>query len=152
MLDLMAVNTDESVPLYVHTVYRILREMRILQGKTGSKFDYHDFKDQLMDSGLSSAQLGPLKQRLDTLESFMSKAGRRKGKGEQAIETGTDWTPKVGSLTLSLTWLILSAWLAHDSGSIVSLCNSRERVLAIQHMSKPVRRTKSHRSSSDCPR
>jgi len=70
----MAVKNDDGVPLYIHTIFRILREMRIIQQDSGGKFDYVEFKSQLMASGLSPAQLGPLLQRMNTLESFMPKS------------------------------------------------------------------------------
>ena len=77
MLDLMAVSqNDGPMPLYLHTLYRILREMRIEQQEDGTAFDYQSFLSRLMDTTMSPAQLGPLNQRLDMLESFMSKAGK----------------------------------------------------------------------------
>jgi hypothetical protein len=74
MIEMMAINNSEAVPLYVHTIYRILREMRVEQQELGKRFDYTKFKVKLMDSGLTPAQLGLLNQRLDTMESFMRKA------------------------------------------------------------------------------
>lgn len=60
---------------------------------------------------MTPAQLGPLKQRLDTLESFMVKAQtgveqsymRRGGlrgmrKGKAVAKGGNDWTPEVCSI------------------------------------------------------
>ena len=70
----MAIDNSESVPLYVHTLYRILREMRTAQQEIRGKFNYCEFKNLIMDSGLTPTQLGPLNQRLDALESFMPKA------------------------------------------------------------------------------
>ncbi len=104
MLDLMAVSQDEGpMPLYLHTVNRILRELRIQQQEAGGTFDYQGFKQQIVDAGLSPTQLGPLNQRLDTLESFMSirptKAGRKKGSKEKASGSGgTLWDSKVRRL------------------------------------------------------
>jgi hypothetical protein len=101
MLDLMAVGQDSGhIPLYMHTVQRILREMRILQQKSGSRFDYKDFKKRILGSGLLPGQMEPLKQRLDMLESFMppqQAALDKKGKGKQADSqgAGSNWTPKV---------------------------------------------------------
>jgi hypothetical protein len=100
MLDLMAVDRDNgAVPLYLHTVQRILREMRLLQQSAGSEFDYQDFKSRVLRSGLLPGQLEPLKQRLDTLESFMApqQAGtsyQMKGKPKKKNE-GSSWIPKV---------------------------------------------------------
>ncbi|KAJ5520824.1 hypothetical protein N7463_001277, partial [Penicillium fimorum] len=101
MLDLMAVGQDSGpVPLYMHTVQRILREMRLLQQKGGSQFDYKDFKKQILSSGLLPSQIGPLKQRLDTLESFMPPQQaalnkKKTGKKANAEGAGSNWTPKV---------------------------------------------------------
>lgn len=101
MLDLMAVGQEKGpAPLYMHTVQRILREMRLLQQETGSRFDYHCFKKQILEADLLPSQLEPLKQRLDTLESFMprqqvrqeKKAGNKKKK---APAEGSNWTPEV---------------------------------------------------------
>lgn len=101
MLDLMAVGQDKGpVPLYMHTVQRILREMRLLQQENASQFDYQEFKKRILDSDLLSGQLEPLKQRLETLESFMpcqqakppSGLNKKKGKSQRA---GSSWVPKV---------------------------------------------------------
>ncbi|KAJ5606838.1 hypothetical protein N7537_003457 [Penicillium hordei] len=106
MLDLMAVGQNGGpVPLYMHTVQRILREMRLLQQKTGSQFDYKDFKNRILSSGLLPGQIEPLKQRLDTLESFMppQQAALNRGeKGKQANPqgAGSNWTPEASQLTI----------------------------------------------------
>ncbi|CAG8006465.1 unnamed protein product [Penicillium salamii] len=105
MLDLMAVDRDNgAVPLYVHTVQRILREMRLLQQSAGSQFDYQEFKSRVLGSGLLPGQLEPLKQRLDTLESFMApeQAGgeyRLKAKSKKR-NRGSSWIPKGSQLTI----------------------------------------------------
>ena len=100
-MDLMAVSQDDGpVPLYMHTVCRILREMRLQQQEYGGKFDYNVFKTRLMDSGLTPAQLGPLSQRLEALESFMpapqvERLSKGKAHKERKSKRGTDWKPKV---------------------------------------------------------
>ncbi|OJJ03035.1 hypothetical protein ASPVEDRAFT_29570 [Aspergillus versicolor CBS 583.65] len=106
MFDLMAVGQGQGpAPLYVHTVQRILREMRILQQSTGSRFDYRGFKRRVLDSDLLPGQLEPLKQRLDPLESFMplqqavTLKSRRKGMAG-SNNTGSSWTPKRSRLTI----------------------------------------------------
>jgi hypothetical protein len=96
MLDIMTTsNADGPMPLYFQTVSRVLGEMRIVQQKTGGGFSYRDFRAEVT-KGLTPAQLGPLKQRLDTLESFMPKeigsAYSRNGGKE-----GTDWKHIVSS-------------------------------------------------------
>ncbi|TVY21376.1 hypothetical protein LARI1_G001467 [Lachnellula arida] len=105
MLDLMAVNqTNGPVPLYVHTIYRILRVMRLKQQETGGTFNYLLFKKHVDAAGLSPDQLRPLQQRLDTLESFMPQGQTvdlsSKPKGKSGPTTGNDWTPKAGTLTI----------------------------------------------------
>lgn len=46
MLDLMAVKSEDGpTPLYIQTVMRILREMRIAQQKSGIPFSYDMFKE-----------------------------------------------------------------------------------------------------------
>lgn len=71
MLSLMAVKTSEEMPLYLHTVTRILRVLRIAHQINGKPFHYGEFKKHLEDLRLTTGQEGPLTQRLDTLESFM---------------------------------------------------------------------------------
>jgi hypothetical protein len=117
MLDLMAVSSVHgSMPLYLHTIVRILREMRVLQQKQpGSKFDYRAFIQKVQNVELTEAQLTPLIQRLDTLESFMpthqsaaySLIGRgalqtqqrpkQQHQSKPAGQWGTDWKPKVSA-------------------------------------------------------
>ncbi|KAM0347310.1 hypothetical protein ACHAPU_004829 [Fusarium lateritium] len=83
MLDLMAVSSIHGggMPLYLHVVSRILRDMRITQQQTDSAFDYRAFKRAIARESLTEGQLLPLQQRLETLESFMVK--------EQTLTTGT---------------------------------------------------------------
>ncbi|BCR99859.1 uncharacterized protein AKAW2_50201A [Aspergillus luchuensis] len=97
MLDLMAVGQDDGpMPLYMHTVKRILREMRMEQQAAHTGFDYRTFKNKVLDSNLTPAQLEPLKQRLEMLESFMPQLQTLpiSGKNKAASE-GIDWKPKV---------------------------------------------------------
>lgn len=93
----MAVGQDDGpMPLYMHTVKRILREMRIVQQETGAGFDYQGFKRRLMSSNLTPSQLEPLNQRLETLESFMPKSQTGKGGATNGKKPrGSIWEPKV---------------------------------------------------------
>jgi hypothetical protein len=98
MFDLMALGQGNGpAPLYVHTVQRILRELRILQQSTGAQFDYGEFKRRVLDCDLLPSQLEPLTQRLDTLESFMplQQADSRCGAMAASNSTGSSWTPEV---------------------------------------------------------
>ncbi|KAI1631482.1 hypothetical protein F4809DRAFT_657890 [Biscogniauxia mediterranea] len=110
MLDLMAVG-DGNMPLYLHVLQRILREMRIEQQQQpswqSSSFRYGEFKKRLLDEALTGQQMAPLHQRLDTLESFMVKehttcpqAPSGVWKQTKPIPAGTDWTPVPGQLTI----------------------------------------------------
>ncbi|GIC94579.1 uncharacterized protein Aud_001908 [Aspergillus udagawae] len=96
----MAVGQDDGpMPLYMHTVKRILRELRMAQQQTQTGFDYREFKRRVMSSNLTPSQLEPLTQRLDTLESFMPQiqAVGSSGKGKKQSR-GSDWKPKAFSL------------------------------------------------------
>lgn len=73
MLDLMAVSSIHgSLPLYLHIVIRILRQLRTSQQETGSTFSYSRFKELIDRETLKQEQLLPLQQRLEQLESFMN--------------------------------------------------------------------------------
>ncbi|KJZ79509.1 hypothetical protein HIM_00978 [Hirsutella minnesotensis 3608] len=111
MLDLMAVSSVQGggMPLYLHVVTRILRELRIVQQVSGGAFNYTAFKRALDSVDLTPGQMAPLQQRLDTLESFMVKqqvqtanwTGKKKGAAPpQSTKRGNDWTPKAGQLTI----------------------------------------------------
>ncbi|KFA78834.1 hypothetical protein S40288_05468 [Stachybotrys chartarum IBT 40288] len=74
MLGLMAVSSVQGggMPLYLHIVVRVLRDLRMRQQKTpGVQFDYGAFKRKLTETNLTKDQMVPLQQRLGTLESFM---------------------------------------------------------------------------------
>ncbi|ORY67472.1 uncharacterized protein BCR38DRAFT_337102 [Pseudomassariella vexata] len=143
MLDLMAVG-EGNMPLYMHVVQRILRDMRMAQQEAGSTFKYTTFQQMIMQSDLTPLQRAPLQQRLDTLESYMfheqvtrklSLHGTMKSK--QTREQATDWIPKARELIIvdlscpcvtaemacSLFNICLSLFLEQDSslGRVVAL-------------------------------
>ncbi|CAJ2511286.1 Uu.00g069110.m01.CDS01 [Anthostomella pinea] len=97
MLDLMAVGAG-GMPLYMHVIQRLLRDMRIDQQNTGHHFNYTKFKLLLQNENLTPMQSVPLHQRLETLESFMVKP--QASRGSQVPSRGTDWTPVAGQLTI----------------------------------------------------
>ena len=98
ILDLMAIKPEEgSVPLYIHTVIRILREMRMSQQTIGTRFDYKTFKSEILAADLTSAQLAPLNQRLATLESFMPPKVKRSKSEKLQVCSGTSWENQVRS-------------------------------------------------------
>lgn len=109
MLDLMAVSHDNGpMPLYLHTVNRVLREMCLEQQESGVAFNYNKFKLQIMAAALSPTQLGPLNQRLDMLESFMPDAqtratqftyGKSRANKKMVTTSGSNWTPVVCSFS-----------------------------------------------------
>ncbi|KAN0074166.1 hypothetical protein V8E54_008103 [Elaphomyces granulatus] len=96
MKTLMAVGGgDGSTPLYMEVVMRILREMaKEATGQTG--INYASFKYRLNGENLMKGQNGPLKMRLQLLESFLDLPGLRPAK-----ETDSDlWDFKSGTLTI----------------------------------------------------
>ncbi|KAL4949779.1 hypothetical protein BDW69DRAFT_187975 [Aspergillus filifer] len=98
MMDLMAVSGDDT-PLYMESIKRILREMRIIQQtKQATGFNYRDFKRRVDNCGLTPSQMGPLTQRLDALESFMPAS--QTSTFSQKSARGTDWYPVPGRLTI----------------------------------------------------
>jgi hypothetical protein len=105
MLDLMAVRSSagHGLPLYLSVINRILRELRIEQQANNVTFSYGRFKHCIDDAALTDAQLAPLQQRLETLESFMVqkealaydlfKTGAAVRK--TSATEGNDWSAKV---------------------------------------------------------
>ncbi|PHH60585.1 hypothetical protein CDD81_1441 [Ophiocordyceps australis] len=110
MLDLMAVSSSQggSMPLYLHVVTRILRDLRVVQQSNDSSFNYKGFKQALALTELTVAQSNPLQQRLETLESFMVKrqvetakvAWNKHKASTPSARQGNSWTPKPGQLTI----------------------------------------------------
>ena len=70
----MAVKLEGSdgSPLYIQIITKVLREMRMEEQHRGTGFNYSLFKRKMDNESLTKMQLGPLKQRLDVLESFMN--------------------------------------------------------------------------------
>lgn len=105
-VDLMAVKESGSMPLYLHVVSRILRDLRLEQQENGSSFQYAAFKSMIENEDLTPGQRGPLMQRLDTLQSFMvkeqaqSSSRRRRLVNAPRKHTGNSWEPQPGQLTI----------------------------------------------------
>ncbi|EFX05687.1 hypothetical protein CMQ_3756 [Grosmannia clavigera kw1407] len=97
MHDLMTVG-ESGMPLYMHVVDRVLRELKIEQDEQNLPFNYEKFKRRIFQSELTSMQTNPLKQRLDTLESFMPR--NDSNKKTPGTASGNDWTAKPGQLTV----------------------------------------------------
>ncbi|KAK3173883.1 hypothetical protein K4F52_010381, partial [Lecanicillium sp. MT-2017a] len=88
-MDLMALSASnaEKWPLYMSTVSKVLRDMRLRQQSSGENgFNYQEFKKKLAAENLTPSQLVPLEQRLSALESFMvashTKSSSKKKKGD----------------------------------------------------------------------
>lgn len=99
----MAVKEGENMPLYLHVVSRILRDLRLEQQKTGSSFQYAAFKNMIEGEDLTPGQRGPLMQRLDTLQSFMVKEQTQSSFASSrwtSRPTGNSWAPQPGQLTI----------------------------------------------------
>ncbi|RKF59169.1 putative p-loop containing nucleoside triphosphate hydrolase [Golovinomyces cichoracearum] len=115
MLNLMAVNTEDGpMPLYLHLISRILRELRLEQQQKKTSFSYSLFKQKVSSVQITPAQMSPLNQRLDTLESFMpksqtkaqfysssfSRSSNLSSVSNKSEEKGNDWSSKPGTLTI----------------------------------------------------
>ncbi|QSZ29322.1 hypothetical protein DSL72_003836 [Monilinia vaccinii-corymbosi] len=102
MFGLMAVNTKDEMPLYLHSINRVLRDLRMAnQATTQRPFHYGEFKQHIDALRLTPAQESPLTQRLDTLESFMPVDQRKAGSPRPKKRgSGTDWTIRVNIPTM----------------------------------------------------
>lgn len=123
MLDLMAVGAG-TVPLYIHVIQRVLRDMRIEQQATGGAFNYKKFKKIIDNEDLTAQQRVPLDQRLETLESFMVK---KPTKYFLDGSRGTDWTPKVRAHISKVFWIACAdkqiEGTTDGRRSILSMCH-----------------------------
>lgn len=73
MLSLMSISQNDSLPLYMAQVTRVLREMATT---SGGRFDYPDFRAKLLSLNLDRAQTPFLQQRLDLLDSYLDLEGK----------------------------------------------------------------------------
>lgn len=177
MLDLMAVSSIQggSMPLYLHVVSRILRDLRIQQQTYSHGFNYAAFKKAIDAETLTEAQMSPLQQRLTTLESFMvdkeansfdlfrgkfgarggGRGGSSGGHKKKKASKGNDWSPKVKSLPCRRTWTYrlthLAAQPTYHRGPIMPVRDSRDGMLALQHLPQSLPGTKHRRRARDCP-
>ncbi|KAI1123028.1 hypothetical protein F5Y10DRAFT_286534 [Nemania abortiva] len=136
MLELMAF--DRTQPLYAQVIQRILRDMRLDQQAKGGGFRYYDFTRKLEQEQLSPDQKRGLRQRLDTLQSFMVSGQINPfSTTNTGVRVGTDWAPKPGQLIIvdlscpcittsmacALFNICLSIFLAQDSslGRVIAL-------------------------------
>jgi hypothetical protein len=99
MKTLMAVTDgSNSTPLYLVVLFQILRDMAIeREGRRG--VDYRAFKERLDAAAFSREQAGPLKLRLQLLESFLDP--RTNGRdGTSVTPSSNIWDFEQGSLTI----------------------------------------------------
>ncbi|KIV80639.1 hypothetical protein PV11_08127 [Exophiala sideris] len=70
IMTMMAMNDKGQSPLYMEVLYQILRDLAIQNN--GSGVDYLSFKTRLEGQGFQGGQNGPLRLRLQLLESFLA--------------------------------------------------------------------------------
>ncbi|KAJ8124305.1 hypothetical protein O1611_g9336 [Lasiodiplodia mahajangana] len=99
MLELMAF--DRTQPLYAQVIQRILRDMRLDQQIKGGGFKYYDFVRKLEQEQLSPDQKRGLRQRLDTLQSFLiPEQVNPFSHAKKSVPRGTNWAPRAGELII----------------------------------------------------
>lgn len=156
MLDLMAVSHDEgAMPLYLHTVTRILRQMRMKQQELDIPFSYTEFKTLLDNAGLLGTQVGPLEQRLQTLESFLYSSGPSKTENKKKSRQGrgTDWSSKVlKNLIVYAPSNKATVWSIDHCGLVLPMRHSYNGVLAVQYSFESISRAEHGKRQSRCPR
>ncbi len=92
----MAVKEDQDAPLYMEVIYQILRDMAT--AKNGAPgVDYLEFKDRLVMQGFHHTQNGPLRMRLQLLESFLA---HREQSAEAADILQNSFASAQGTLTI----------------------------------------------------
>lgn len=116
---LMAVGNGKEMPLYMHTIVKILRNMAMASGGE-AQFNWTEFRTAIDKEDLVLGQALPLQLRLDLVESFMKqqpqsqksqtpKAQSQKGKAKRAkslksqfviSEGGSDVVGQPGTLTI----------------------------------------------------
>jgi hypothetical protein len=99
MFSLMAASDgSKSAPLYLEVLVQILRDMAVeRQGRAG--VDYAEFKSRLDSAAFSRDQNGPLRLRLQLLESFLDPRMSR-SIGAKTIPSSNVWRFEQGSLTI----------------------------------------------------
>lgn len=132
----MAVSTKGVMPLYLHTITTILKEMRIEQQETGASFNYWLFKSKVLNQDMTQAQLMPLHQRLDTLESFMPSTQTIQTKKKvKKSSRETKWSTIVcDSPHSSRAILTNSAWSIDHCRPVLPLRHRRGCVCLVQHV------------------
>lgn len=98
----MATDSGEGLPLYMHAVLRVLREMA-LESDSKPGIDYLDFKRRVERLDLAMNQKTPLALRLDLLREFIEEGKSPMGRHIQKSaeeKKGNSWEPVPGRLTI----------------------------------------------------
>ncbi|KAF2189891.1 hypothetical protein K469DRAFT_561992 [Zopfia rhizophila CBS 207.26] len=123
---LMAVGKEGEMPLYMQLLVKILRDMARKTGGVGA-FDYHAFKKELEETAFLDRQSGPLKMRIELLESFLNLSAGSKSDyltGEPGTLTIIDLTDPVidADSACVLFDICLSVFIAQtECGKIVAV-------------------------------
>lgn len=102
MTFMAATDNGEGLPLYMHSVLRVLREMA-LEPNAKPGIDYRDFRMRVEMLGLSPGQKIPLGLRLDLLEEFIEEQTtlpKIAKTNTTPRKKGNDWEPVPGRLTI----------------------------------------------------
>ncbi|KAJ5383776.1 hypothetical protein N7517_001687 [Penicillium concentricum] len=138
MKTLMGIGNKTEQPLYIEIIMKILRNMAIAnEGKSG--FNYGTFKLLLQSEHFLKGQLGPLKMRLEVLESFFEPGSVPGATSNMSKSSDADdaWKFSPGTLTIidlscpfvdqedacALFNIAVSLFLKdrHDAGRIIAL-------------------------------
>lgn len=99
LMTFMAVtDSGEGLPLYMHSVLRVLREMA-LEPDAKPGIDYRHFRTRVEMLDLSLGQKIPLGLRLDLLQDFIVEEQIKKNVKTPG-KNGNDWEPVPGRLTI----------------------------------------------------
>lgn len=99
MTFMAATDSGEGLPLYMHSVLRILREMA-LEPDSKPGIDYRDFRTRVEMLDLSLGQKIPLGLRLDLLQEFIEEQQQKTKANKHLSKKGNDWEPVPGRLTI----------------------------------------------------
>lgn len=99
MAFMAASDTGEGLPLYIHSVLRLLREMAS-EPNAKPGLDYQDFRARVDMLGFSPAQKLPLSLRLELLEEFIEAQTPKIKTNLTPRGKGNDWGPVPGRITI----------------------------------------------------
>ncbi|OAP57508.1 hypothetical protein AYL99_08246 [Fonsecaea erecta] len=118
LMTLMAVDNNSKVPLYMEVLFKVLRDMTT-EKKGAGGLNYLDFKARLSSKGFNSSQNGPLRLRLEVLESFLAH-------GVQPVESEARLRDMFKSAPGTLTIVDLSCPFVNenDACALFTICLS----------------------------